>query len=164
MSVKITDQEKNDLYSKLKKEIKNMRELEGVAGILAKDGAEIKKDSDGGTSDKTVLKIAYIHEYGVPSENLPKRSFLRQGHDKAKKIIEKAAKQEIIELLKGNKTAEQVLEYLATVQENYIVEQFEAGGNPKWIKSERAEKDQGTTLWDTGQLVQSIHSVVRSKK
>ena len=76
MSVKITEKTRGDLYDRLKAELKEMGELEAVAGILAKDGAVTKKNKDGKKSQYKVIDVGVVHEFGYPEGNIPELSLI----------------------------------------------------------------------------------------
>lgn len=48
-----------------------------LIGILGAEATQRKKDHDGSMSEKTLVEIAALHEFGAPSQGIPRRSFLR---------------------------------------------------------------------------------------
>jgi hypothetical protein len=161
MSVKITEKTRGDLYERLKSELKAMEKLEAVAGILAKDGAVTKKDSDGKKSKYKVIDVGVVHEFGYPEGNIPERSFVRSAEKAASGELSRLTEDLLLDVIKGDLTAEEALGVLGEEARNAILMQFSSRGRGTW---DALKHRSGMPLQDTGQLMQSIHSQVRRKK
>lgn len=101
---------------------------------------------------KTVMDVALEHEYGT--DKLPQRSFMGASFNKEKSKYKKISAKAVNNLAKKNTSLERIfnmmgLKMVADIK-NYI--------RKKQVKplSRRAEKQGGTTLYDTGQMVNSI--------
>lgn len=172
MAIKVTMKEtvNTKLVNHLLFAIKELKELEGVIGILAKDGGKKKKlpppkkikgkkTKKRKPSKATVLDVAIAHEFGAPDNNLPERSFLRAGVKAGQEDIQRVIKDLVGDLIDGKLTGEQVLGQAAEIAKGHVIAQFESEGNPGWDAIER----NGKILQLTGQLMQSIHTQVRAK-
>lgn len=143
----------------LKKRIKQMKNTYAAIGVLGEDAEKKKK----GNSGVTVLDVALAHEFGAPEKGIKKRSFLRQGVKAGKENLAEASKVLVADIIENGADVKQSAGILGEMARGHVIDQFTSGGNPTWKKSERAKKEGGSTLIDTGQLMQSIHSQVREK-
>lgn len=112
-----------------------------------------KEDSDGDVSEfVTVLEVAIYHEFGTI--NMPERSFIRASFDQERKKYEELNKKLLTDIYSGNKTVEKALDILGMTIENDIKAFIRNGDvSPESI---RALNEGGTTLDDTGQMLNSI--------
>lgn len=129
-------------------------------GIIGKKAYANREESE-----QTNADIGIKHEFGVRSENIPKRSFLiepiRERFEKEVVKHQKAltAKMEALDI-------EGVYELLGIIGEKVVQEAFETGGFGKWkpnaLRTIQA-KGSDKPLIDTSQLRKSITSDVREK-
>ena len=111
-----------------------------------------KETSDDSESFVTVLDVALWHEFGT--NNMPERSFVRASFDQNQKKYEKLNRELLVKIYSGKMTVEKALDILGFTIENDIKAFIKSGEvNPD---SQRAINEGGTTLWDTGQLINSI--------
>lgn len=138
--------------------IKELRKLEkkpfvkiGYPKEKSSTDAE-KETSDDSESFVTVLDVALWHEFGT--NNMAERSFVRSSFDQNRKKYEELNKKLLVKIYSGKMTVEKALDILGFTIENDIKAFIKDGEvNPD---SQRAIDEGGTTLWDTGQLINSI--------
>jgi hypothetical protein len=138
--------------------VKELRKLEkkpyvkiGYPEKKASTNAE-KETSDDSESFVTVLDVALWHEFGT--NNMPERSFVRASFDQNQKKYEKLNRELLVKIYSGKMTVEKALDILGFTIENDIKAFIRSGEvNPE---SQRAINEGGTTLDDTGQLINSI--------
>lgn len=138
--------------------IKELRKLEKKPyvkiGYPAKKSSTnaTKETSDDSESFVTVLDVALWHEFGT--NNMAERSFVRASFDQNQKKYEALNKKLLIKIYSGTMTVEKALDILGFTIENDIKAFIRSGEvSPE---SQRAINEGGTTLDDTGQLVNSI--------
>jgi len=100
----------------------------------------------------TVLDVAIFHEFGTV--NMPERSFVRAAFDENRSSYEALNKKLLIKIYSNAMTVEKALDILGLTIQNDI---------KKFIKDKevspesiRAIEEGGVTLFDTGQLVNSL--------
>jgi phage gpG-like protein len=127
-------------------------------GILGEKAKAVHNDTD-----LTNVEIGTIHEFGSMSNNIPRRSFLKNTVVKKESDIQK----KIRSLLKRHYNKPDGLEKVATLigiyGEALVQEAFETGGFGTWQPlSQRTidAKNSSAILIDTGQLRGSISSKV----
>jgi hypothetical protein len=117
-------------------------------------------DRDGGFKSSapnvSLVEVAHFHEYGVPSRNIPERSFLRatirKNHSEYKKFLEKA----VTQIYLGKLTVKQSLALLGEKAVSNIRTRI-IKHIPPPLQPETIWRKQSTTpLIDTGQLLNSI--------
>jgi hypothetical protein len=145
------------------RELKKLEEKPFVKVGYPAENADEKHDGDGFV---TVLSVAIWHEFGTI--HLPERSFIRAAFDKHQQKYEDLNKDLIKKIYGGRMTVEKALAILGLTIENDIKE-FVTSGEVK-PESERAKNDTGPTssggfgigktLYDTGQLVNSLTHIV----
>ena len=113
----------------------------------------------------TVLRVGAIHEYGVPSRDIPQRSFLRAPFRIKRKELNEAVAKQFEAVLTGRRDVDVGLGRVGAVATNISKGAFTSLGYGEWtpINAEtKRRKGSNQTLIDTGVLRNSISSVVRS--
>jgi phage gpG-like protein len=181
MTIKMTVNKLGDI----RKAMKALTDKDVLIGI-PEDQAAREAAGESGISN---AYLGYIHEYGVPSKNIPARPFLHPGIERARKDIADAPERTAKKALQGNPGAvEAGLNKVGLIGQNSVRAAFvdndwpplsdktldynplskdEDGkvrttkkGKPKRKKSRR-EKGNINPLIDTGQLRKSITYVIR---
>ena len=143
----------------LKSRLKDMKNTFAAIGVLGSTGDQSKKGSQG----STVLDVALAHEFGAPEKKIPKRSFLRQGVRDGKEELKAISEVLVADIIENGADVSQAAGILGEAARGHVLDQFQTGGKPAWKQSKRAENEGGSTLVDTGQLMQSIQIQVREK-
>lgn len=136
-------------------------DLEARVGILGSNAISTREAGAGATNSD----IGFKHEFGVKSEKIPKRSFLREP------IQEKFEEAAIKSKASLKKTFEklhikEVFLKLGIIAEGIVQEAFATRGFGKWEPNSEmtiAQKGSDSPLIDTAQLRKSISSDVRAK-
>lgn len=100
----------------------------------------------------TVLDVAVFAEFGTI--NSPERSFIRASFDNNVKKYEDLNKKLLVKIYSGTMTVEKALDILGETILNDI-KTFIRNSEVE-PKSIRAIREGGTTLWDTGQLINAL--------
>jgi len=149
----------NEAYlKKVKKFTIQMKKLAGMTVVVGIPASKNKKHAGDG---KTVAEIGATHEYGVPEQGIPQRSFLRVPlMKKGKELIDSISKD-----LKFSKIdTTKALGKLGARGRNVVLEAFKTQGYGKWKPLSQTTiemKGSNKPLIDTGQLRQSITFEVR---
>ena len=114
--------------------------------------SEKSNEEHAGDEFVTVLDVAIFSEFGTIYS--PERSFIRASFDNNKKKYQKLNKELLIKIYAGSTTVEKALDILGITIENDI-KKFIADGDVS-PESIRALRQGGKTLWDTGQLINSL--------
>lgn len=134
--------------------VKELRKLEKKPYVkigYPKEASKTNEEKDG-NEFVTVLDVALWHEFGT--NNMAERSFVRASFDQNQKKYEELNKKLLVKIYSGKMTVEKALDILGFTIENDIKAFIKDGEvNPD---SQRAINEGGTTLWDTGQLINSI--------
>lgn len=143
--------------------VKELRKLEkrpyvkiGYPAKSAKSKAAKESDNADGLTERsefvTVLDVAIWSEFGTAQ--MPERSFIRSSFDINRGKYEDLNKKLLIKIYSGSITVEKALDILGFTIENDIKNFIKNGDvSPDSI---RAMDEGGKTLWDTGQLINSI--------
>lgn len=128
-------------------------------GFIGSQGSEVHADSEGLSN----AEIAFIHEFGSQTRNIPQRSIMQMPlHQKQKEIIKELKKGKAGEALnKGD--AKSVYKALGIIAQNIINEAFASGGFGKWAPNKPAtieRKGSSSPLIDTAQLRRAVSSEV----
>lgn len=101
---------------------------------------------------KTVIDVALQHEYGT--NKLPERSFMGASFSREKKKYKKLSVKFINDLAKNKTSLQKIFDTMGLK----IVSDVKNFIRRKQVRplSRRVEKKGGTTLYDTGQMVNSI--------
>lgn len=139
--------------------------LETRLGILGDEAMIVHGDSGETNDPKTNSEIGFKHEFGVKSEKIPKRSFLREP---IQEKFEKEAMRKKKVLKKAFETLDikVVFKKIGIIGEGIIQEAFGTRGFGKWEPNSPATialKGSDSPLIDSSQLRKSIASDVRSK-
>ena len=150
-----------DALKKTRRMAENMKAAKSRAVFvgLPKDKVGGKVYGDG----MTLLQIGAIHEYGVPQQGIPQRSFLRVPFRINRKQINTAIAEQF-EALSGGLDVDVALGRIGVIASNVSKGAFTSLGYGSWepIQPETAaEKGSSQTLIDTGILRGSITWVIR---
>lgn len=161
----------NSLFVAYEKNLQQFKDSVVKAGVLAKDGSQ--QHSEG----MTVFQIGMIHEFGVPEENIPRRSFIRVPIENNIKEITKLIENNHRLVAENSMSAKVALDRIGIKAQNTIKESFrnndwepnasitiEGGwmtknGKRFFIKGKKSTKP----LIDTGQLIGSISYIVEKE-
>ena len=139
--------------------LKNFKELRTtvIKVGLPKEKATGKAYGEGGLS---VIEVGAIHEYGT--EHIPRRSWLRIPLSREYKDIDKMRTKLMQRIQDGSLTVDKAAILFGLQLEKICKNDISSEGNGTWPKSNRAVKQDGTTLYGTGTLRKSISSAVVS--
>jgi hypothetical protein len=141
----------------LEKLRENMKtKLVAKLGIFADDNAR----SDGVLTN---AEIGARHEFGVISEGLPRRSFLRDPIELKRKELLKKADRIIKANIDKENGDEKIFELIGIVGEAIVQEAFESGGYGTWQSLSQTtvdKKGSSQILIDTSQLRRAVISKV----
>lgn len=156
MSAQVIDRDRG--YQRIKRDL--MRKASVTVGIQSPE-AEGQRE-DGKTTN---IMVASTHEFGAPERNIQSRSFMRATFDKFKRKYERLMKTANDRIMMGKSSPKRELFVIGETHRTDILRRIKAGIPPGWAESTAAYKEkQGksgdVTLWDTGQLMNSIRSVV----
>ena len=139
---------------------------------LTKDKVFVGVPDGGGRSDgkMTNAQIARVHEFGSPAQNIPARPFLTAGVTTAKPEIVAQMRQASLDIL-GGKSGDTAFNKAGLIGQaavkKYIVASDFTPLSPKTVKARNNARSNGNggtkPLIDTGQLLNSITYVIRSK-
>ena len=139
---------------------------------LTKDKVFVGVPEGGGRSDgkMTNAQIARVHEFGSPAQNIPARPFLTAGVTTAKPEIVTQMRQASLDILSG-KSGDSAFNKAGLIGQAAVKKYVVAGGfaplSPKTIQARNRARSNGNggtkPLIDTGQLLNSITYVIRSK-
>ena len=118
----------------------------------SRDANKKHEREDGGESFVTVLDLAIFHEFGTVHS--PERSFIRAAFDQNRKKIEKLTKKLLIKIYSNKITVEKSLDILGETILNDIKTFLK--NDDVTPTSNRALDDNGSTLVDTGQLLNAL--------
>ena len=147
MSAKTKVIDKGAQYAR--KMIREMKRGPYVKVGFPRESSENKKRYKFGS---TVLDLAIIHEFGGPKTI--ERSFMRAAFKSNLAKYKNKNKTQLNRLVKKRTSLKQVLMFFGLIMVNDI-KNFIAKRKVKPV-SKRAEKQGGATLWDTGQLINSL--------
>lgn len=147
-------------FNRIVKELKKLQKKPYVKvgypadASTTKDAKEYRDEQGNVVSDNfvTVLDVAIWSEFGTV--NAPERSFVRSSFDKNRSKYNKLTENLIKKIYDGSTTVEKALDILGLTLENDIKKFIRDGDVTP--ESLRAAQEGGTTLWDTGQLLNSI--------
>ena len=147
------------LLSKYTKELEKLAGSEVVVGIPATKNKQYNGE-DG--QNITLAELGAIHEYGVPENGIPQRSFLRVPLQTNLDVLYKSLDKN----LKFSKTnTNQALGKLGAKGVSIVLEAFKSSGNGTWspLKPSTRKGTGAKPLIDTGQLRQSMTFKIRDK-
>ncbi len=105
-----------------------------------------------------MITVAAVHEFGAPKRNIPERSFVRTAFDDNIEEINKRKKIEYQKVLQGKQTVLVAIGRVGELLTNKTKEKIRLGLQPELKVRE------GTPLWDTGQLLNTIQHVETENK
>lgn len=109
----------------------------------------------------TVIEVGIVHEYGSPSKNIPQRSFLRAPMFVAKDQIKKMIFNEYVKCQNKVSTPMESMKKMGIYGEGISKASFRKNDwTPLKPATIKAKGDKTTPLINTGQLRQSITSIV----
>jgi hypothetical protein len=127
-------------------------------GILEEDG-----NAPHGKGDVTIIEVAVWQEFGT--ENIPARSFIRAWFDENEDKLREELKTLMVEVVKGTRTKEQILELLGQRAVGQIQARMAESIPPPNAPSTVARKrGSTTTLIDTGVMRSAVSYRVREEK
>jgi putative ubiquitin-RnfH superfamily antitoxin RatB of RatAB toxin-antitoxin module len=145
----------------IKEDFKGLEDLKKTLNTKKTAKIGIFSNKDARDDQLTNVKIGAKHEFGSFSENLPRRSFLKDPMDIKRKEIVKEAKRIINKYAMDGEN--KILELLGVYGESIVQEAFETGGFGTWkplSQSTIEAKGSNSILIDTAQLRRSITSKV----
>lgn len=151
---------KKGILSNVIENLKNLQKNHAEVGVYG------GKEKTGGD----LVEIAKVHEFGSPTNNIPKRSFLEEPIKMHKKPLIKLFKDDL-NTLKGQKNGwERILLRLALQAQGYCLLAFKTQGFGKWAPLNpityfrKLKKGKGSggvgILVDTGELRRNVRGVV----
>lgn len=129
--------------------------------LVAKVG--IFSDTNARDGESNNATIGARHEFGVLSEGLPRRSFLKDPIELKRKELLKTAKKVIEANIDKDGGTEKIFELIGIAGEAIVQEAFETGGFGTWQPLSQAtinKKGSDSILIDTAQLRGAITSKV----
>ena len=135
-------------------------------GVFADDNARSSEGDEDGEVILTNAEIGAIHEFGVISEGIPRRSFLKDPIEMQKEeLLETANKVIKANIAKPNGTRK-IFELIGIKGEAIVQEAFESGGFGTWkplAQSTIDGKGHEEKLINTSQLRRSVISKVEKR-
>ena len=167
------------MFNELFKQLQEMDGAQIIVGVQAEDGENFHGQTV--SSDETMLKIAYVHEYGWDIKvtpkmraflhhmgihlkkdtkhiHIPERSYIRRGFEEGKASFNQAMNTLIGEYFKGKITADELLEALGRQALTDTVGNMGVGTTPitAITMANRKHSASSTPLTDTGTLFNHI--------
>ena len=137
---------------RLIREVNKLRANPYIKIGYPKEHQEPKEQKEGEKKDVTVLDVAIYHEYGT--KDMPERSFIRATRSSKYNSYKKLTNDSINQIIAGRTTVDKSLHKLGLIMVNDIKTFIRT--RKVEPPSRRAKKEGGTTLWDTGQLINSL--------
>lgn len=137
--------------------------LVAKVGIFADKNQRDKDENQRDEEELTNADVGARHEFGVLSEGLPRRSFLRDPIELKRKKLLKVASKIIAANIDKDDGDEKILELIGKAGEAIVQEAFETGGYGTWQSlTERtiSEKGSSSILIDSSQLRGAVISKV----
>jgi phage gpG-like protein len=104
----------------------------------------------------TVAHLASVHEFGVPSQNIPSRPFMAQAFNKNKSKLKKVIRQLVSDIFKGSIKTDGALRKLGVIHQGQVRETITSGSFTPLKTATVRRKGSSKPLQDTGRLKQSI--------
>lgn len=153
---------------KVKSDLKGLEQLQEnlKTKLVAKVGifADDNQRDDGGLTN---VQVGARHEFGVISEGLPRRSFLKDPIELQRKELLKKAGEIIRANLDQPDGDEKIFELIGAFGESIVQDAFDTGGYGTWQElSDRAinKKGSASILIDSGQLRRAVISKVDKRE
>ena len=109
----------------------------------------------------SIAAIAMMHEFGIPSRNLPARPIMGQTNGKYGRVLPGAFRGMLLSVYKGEMSPETALKQLGVFWEGRIKVMFREGIFRPLKPATIAAKGSSMPLIDSGQLRNSVTSVVK---
>lgn len=151
---KIVDQDRG--FKKLLERLSKRKSPHVIVGVYGKAVGQRYKGVGA-----TVSEVAAVHEFGVPSRNIPKRSFLRDTALINERRIEKNLATVTERIVTGVESERTGLLKFGVWFEGVVKQRIAAGIPPKLSPATIKRKGSSKPLIDTGQLRNSISSELR---
>jgi hypothetical protein len=151
-------QSSDKVWRKLRSTLKQAQGMSVNVGIIGQDASE----AHAGT-ELTNAEIGFLHEYGVPSINLPERSWLRSTFTVRRAELVQLQAAAARGLLAQRYTVAHALGLIGSWAAGAVREQITKYGPFLFVPLKPAtiaRKGRSSPLVDTGQLVNSISYVV----
>ena len=136
------------------KEVAKMKKNPYIKVGFPKESTKTQNEESPGV---TVLDVAIFHEFGT--SKMPERSFIRATFAKNRVIYREITDNEIGKILFGRQTVEGALHKLGLKMvadiKNYIRE-GKVRPQSKRVTREKKERREAVTLYDTGQMINSL--------
>ena len=142
---------------KMQKFLKEVKKLRGNPYIkmgYPKEWSEIREKKGG----VTVLDVAIFHEYGT--KNLPERSFIRSTRYAKYRAWRRLSLSQFNKIISGQAKVDDSLHKIGLTQVNDVKSFIRR--RKVLPPSDRAIEQGGVTLWDTGQLINSLAYSIKS--
>lgn len=145
--------------NEVQKAMKYLRKTEVLAGIP-------QEESGRNSSKISNAQLAFIHNNGSPIQGIPARPFMLPALEKKKEEIKEQLKKASQNTANGNiNETEKALNFAGMIARDAIkAEFFNNNWSPLKAATVKKRKNGGDSpLFDTGELLNSIHYVVRQK-
>jgi len=169
----VSIQDNNQKANRVIKELQKLKGAKLKVGVMGENNQQ--------SDEADMVTIASVHEFGVSIEvteamrgwfmwkgfplspstteiNIPERSFIRKAFDKNKKDLRKKANRFYTQVIKGNMTAEMMMDKLGTWCVRLVQETIDDVDSPplSGMTQQMRKGNEGSPLQDTGKLWQSI--------
>jgi hypothetical protein len=122
-----------------------LREIKNTKGAFVQVGyfGELGDDTPYDKSSVTVTQVATYHEFGVPKNNLPERSFLRSTADRNRAKYRTLSKKLFLNVVGGDATTEGALSELGETARTDVVLAIRNFSSPPLAESTKKRKASG---------------------
>lgn len=120
---------------------------------------EGKREADG----TPVARLAAVHEFGSPKQNIPERPFLRVTVRENARNYVRLNRINLVKMLRGQMTVDRALGQLGEMAKGDVQRKIGTGPFTPLQQATIDRKGSSKPLIDTGQLVQSITWVLGKK-
>lgn len=126
--------------------------LVGDSRVVNVGVPEGKREEDG----TPVAMIAAVHEFGLPSQGIPERPFLRVAIQRNRQKYVRLNRINLVKMLRGQATVDQALGQLGEMAKGDVQTEIRSGVFTPLKEATKKRKGSSRPLIDTGQMVQSI--------
>lgn len=118
---------------------------------------------EGSVADgQQIAEYAAANEYGT-NKGVPERSFMRTSFDENSHGISVVMGQQFAKVKRGEKSVRAALEHLGMYHQKHIKEKIGSNIQPQNHPETIRRKKSSRTLIDNGDMINSVHYVVRAK-
>lgn len=118
---------------------------------------------EGAVADgQQIAEYAAANEYGT-NKGIPERSFMRSAFDENSHGISVVMGQQFAKVKRGEKSVRSALEHLGMYHQKHIKEKIGSNIQPANHPETIRRKKSSRTLIDNGDMINSVHYVVRGK-